>query len=142
MTNIQNRGDTMSYNHFSTFEWGKIEELLIQGYSHRAIAMKLHRHHSSIDWEIKRHGISGIYRCEKTKGKFTKDLAEKIKKKLLLTWSPEQIAHTIAKGIVSFKTIYHCLYTVVYLLFWKNIFRHTSKFFPSVSHSCFKSSVG
>lgn len=33
-----------------------------------------------------------------------------VRKRKLLTWPPEQIAHTITKGIISFKTIYHWLY--------------------------------
>ena len=45
----------MSYHHFTTFERGRIQELLSLGYSHRSIARKLNRHHSSIDREIRRN---------------------------------------------------------------------------------------
>ena len=45
----------MSCRHFTTFERGRIQELLSLGYSHRTIAQKLHRHHSSVDREIRRN---------------------------------------------------------------------------------------
>lgn len=45
----------MSYQHFSTFERGRIEELLTLGYSNRAIATRLNRHRSSIDRELQRN---------------------------------------------------------------------------------------
>ena len=113
----------MSYHHFTTFERGRIQELLSLGYSHRSIAQKLHRHRSSIDREIRRNVSSTVYVGEvaqlaydtrrkrsKPKGKCTANLATVITDKLLATWSPEQIANTVTLGIVSFKTIYNWLY--------------------------------
>jgi IS30 family transposase len=51
----------MSCHHFTTFEQGRIQELLSLGYSHRAIALKLHRHRSSIDREVRRNAIRTGY---------------------------------------------------------------------------------
>ena len=113
----------MSYHHFTTFERGRIQELLSLGYSHRAIAEKLRRHRSSIDREVHRNAASTGYFGEtaqssyetrrkrsKPKGKCNDYLVSAITDKLLSTWSPEQIANTITLGIVSCKTIYNWLY--------------------------------
>lgn len=113
----------MSYHHLTTFERGRIQELLSLGYSHRRIAQKLNRHRSSIDREVRRNATSmgyvgeaaqSAYATRRThsrpKGKCTEDLVAVIADKLLVTWSPEQIANTITLGIVSFKTIYNWLY--------------------------------
>ncbi|MCL2566008.1 MAG: IS30 family transposase [Defluviitaleaceae bacterium] len=48
--------------------------------------------------------------ASKPKGKYSKALCLLVKEKLLATWSPEQIANTVAKGKLSFKTIYHWIY--------------------------------
>lgn len=116
----------MSYHHFTTFERGRIQELLLLGYSYRAIALKLHRHRSSIDREVRRNAIRTGYDGESAQsaydirhkhsrpnGKYTDDLAATITDKLLATWSPEQIANTVMLGVVSFKTIYNWLYSGV-----------------------------
>lgn len=116
----------MSYHHLSTFERGRIQELLSLGYSHRRIAKKLHRHHSCIDRELRRNTTNAGYVGEaaqsaydtrrkqsKPKGKRTNDLVATITDKLLATWSPEQIANTATLGIISFKTIYNWLYAGV-----------------------------
>ncbi|AMJ41436.1 IS30 family transposase [Anaerotignum propionicum] len=116
----------MSYHHFTTYERGRIEELLSLGYSHRKIAERLGRHRSSIDREIHRNATSEGYGGEhaqvaystrrkhsKPKGKRTDDLVTTITEKLWATWSPEQIANTVTLGIVSFKTIYNWLYSGV-----------------------------
>lgn len=113
----------MSYHHLTTFERGRIQELLSLGYSHRVIAQKLNRHRSCIDREIRRNAISTDYIGEtaqvlyktrrqhsKPKGKCTENLISTITEKLQATWSPEQIANTATLGIVSFKTIYNWLY--------------------------------
>ena len=113
----------MSYHHLSTIERGRIEELWTLGYSNRAIAKRLGRHHSCIDRELGRNktemGYAGVSaesayrtrRCNsKPKGKLWGALASIIEQKLLATWSPEQIANTETLGIVSFKTIYNWLY--------------------------------
>ena len=113
----------MSYQHFSTFERGRIQELLSLGYSHRKIAKKLNRHRSSIDREVRRNSNKTEYICEsaqksyhsrrkysKPKGKKSEILLKLIAKKLQATWSPEQIANIVTKGKVSHKTIYNWLY--------------------------------
>lgn len=51
----------MSYHHFSTFERGQLQELLSLGYSHRAIAQRMHWHHASIDRKVRRNTDSGDY---------------------------------------------------------------------------------
>lgn len=116
----------MSYHHLTTFERGRIQELLSLGYSHRAIAKKLNRHRSCIDREVRRNAVSTGYHGEtaqslyvtrrqhsKPKGKQTDELIALITEKLQATWSPEQIAHTATFGIVGFKTIYNWLYAGV-----------------------------
>lgn len=45
-------------------------------------------------------------RKTKADGKLTKSISEKLHKK----WSPEQIANTICKDVVCFKTIYNWIY--------------------------------
>ena len=116
----------MSYHHLTTFERGRIEQLLSLGYSYRSIARELHRHHSCIDRELRRNANNTGYAGEaaqsaydtrrkrsKPKGKRTDDLVDTITDKLLATWSPEQIANTVTEGDVSCKTIYNWLYTGV-----------------------------
>lgn len=114
----------MSYHHLTTFERGRIQELLSLGYSHRHIAQKLHRHRSCIDREFLRNATSISYVGEAAqlayetrrkssvpKGKCADDLVAIIEDKLLATWSPEQIANTVTLGLVSFRTIYNWLYS-------------------------------
>lgn len=111
----------MSHNHLNTFERGKIEVLHKLGYSGRKIASELNRHHSTISRELKR--LEGIYISElaekdykekrinsRYKGKITDELKGLIDEHLGKTWSPEQIANTVGKGIISFKTIYNWIY--------------------------------
>lgn len=130
----------MSYHHITTFERGRIQELLSLGFSHRCIAQKLHRHRSCIDREILRNTVStgyvaemAQYSCDvrrkrsKPKGKYTDDLADVIKDKLLATWSPEQIARTVTQGIVSFKTIYNWLYAGLLSIVTVQNLRHKGK---------------
>jgi len=113
----------MSYHHFTTFERGRIEELSLLGYSNRAIAKRIGRHHSSIDRELHRNVAKVSYKAEhaqsayhtrrkqsKPKGKWSYDLSKTIMDKLMLTWSPEQIANTVTLDKVSFKTIYKWIY--------------------------------
>lgn len=117
----------MSYHHLTTFERGRIQELLSLGYSHRQIAEKLHRHRSCIDREVNRNTTVAGYAGEaaqaaylvrrkhsKPKGKQAHELISIIADKLLVTWSPEQIANTVTAGIVSFKTIYNWIYKGVF----------------------------
>jgi len=118
-----NGGNIKSYHHITTFERGRIQELLSLGYSHRAVAQELNRHRSCIDREIRRNTVNTGYVGEtaqtsyntrrqrsKPKGKCTDDLIAVITEKLQATWSPEQIANTTTLGIVGFKTIYNWLY--------------------------------
>ena len=130
----------MSYHHFTTFERGRLQELLSLGYSHRSIAQKLQRHRSSIDREVRRNTSRADYVGElaqsaydtrrqhsKPKGKCTVSLAAVITDKLLATWSPEQIANTVTSGIVSFKTIYNWLYCGVFPAINVQNLRHKGK---------------
>lgn len=116
----------MSYHHLTTFERGRIKQLFLLGSSHRSIARELHHHHSCIDRELRRNVADIDYTAEvvqlaydtrrkrsKPKGKRTDDLVDTISGKLLATWSPEQIANTVTKGIISCKTVYNWLYTGV-----------------------------
>jgi len=130
----------MSYHHLTTIERGRLQELLSLGYSHRAIAQKLHRHRSCIGREVRRNVTNTGYRGEyaqssydarrkrsKPKGKRTDDLVDTITDKLQATWSPEQIAHTATLGIVSFKTIYNWLYAGVLPAVTVRNLRHKGK---------------
>jgi IS30 family transposase len=116
------------YTHFTTFERGRIEELDKLGLSTRKIAARIGggRHHSSIARELRRiTGLNGLndysaktahsdYEAKrlnsKPKGKWSKELADAVKQKLLATWSPEQISNTVTLNKLSFKTIYNWLY--------------------------------
>lgn len=114
----------MSYTHLTTFERGKLEALHQAGYSTRAIARELGRHHSTIARELDRNSyndksydsqtaqVTYIHRRQacQPKGKWTPELAEIIQEKLHKTWSPEQIENHLLEGQVSFKTIYNWLY--------------------------------
>lgn len=112
----------MSYKHFSTFERSRIEILHKLGKTTREIGIELGRHHSSIARELKRNS-NNCYKAEdahnayltrrlhsRPTGKITLELKEKIETALMCTWSPEQIAATIVKGVVCYKTIYRWLY--------------------------------
>lgn len=113
----------MSYQHLTAIERGRIQELLLLGYTHRAIAEKLHRHRSCIDREVHRNGTEALYCAEvaqtqselrrnylESKGKHTPEIIRLITEKLNATWSPEQIANTVTLGKISFKTIYRWIY--------------------------------
>lgn len=111
----------MNYKHLNTFERGKIEALNNMGYSARKIAKILNRDNSTISRELKRLAIkyaSSVAQDDYMKkrlksipkGKFNEVLANKINNALNKSWSPEQIANTLTKGIVSFKTIYNWIY--------------------------------
>lgn len=113
----------MSYHHFTPIERGKIEELNKLGMKSRQIGLRIGRHHSSIARELSRLSLSDEYDAQaaqkdyeakrknsKPTGKWSKELETLIADKLEHTWSPEQIANTVAKGKISFKTIYNWLY--------------------------------
>ena len=112
----------MRYHHFTTCDRGRIEVLHKEGYSARKIGAAVGRHHSSISRELGKND-EFVYVAEnaqqayearrqrsKSAGKFTTELAQVVEGKLAETWSPEQIAETVLKGILSFKTIYSWLY--------------------------------
>ena len=115
----------MSYKHFTRSERNFIEENLKLGYSRRYIAKKLGRHHSSVCDEINRNSDkNGEYIAfhadlEYTKRRVYREYTSKdmefliryVKEKILLTWSPEQIANTPCElKMPSFKTIYRWIY--------------------------------
>lgn len=112
----------MSYKHLTINERNKIEVLSKEGYSSRRIAKILGFHHSTISRELKRcnNEYEAIYaqkdkikkssskgRKPKVDNNITKCISEKLHKK----WSPEQIANTVCKNIVCFKTIYNWIYS-------------------------------
>lgn len=112
----------MSYSHITICERGKIEELNKLGFTSREIGIRLGRHHSSIAREIRRkptcycaetaHADYAIKRKNsKPHGKWSEEISDLLKEKLKATWSPEQIANTVIFGKLSFKTIYHWLYS-------------------------------
>lgn len=112
----------MSYKHLSTFERGSIEVLYKKGYSIRQIAKQLGRSPATISRELKRcpQEYSGSYAQwqyhklranSKPKGKANAQLLGLLEDHLEKSWSPEQIANTVAKGQVSVKTIYNWLYS-------------------------------
>jgi IS30 family transposase len=111
------------YHHFTICERAKIEELNKLGFSTRSIAKRICRHHSSVARELKRLGDAINYKAEaacadyavkrinsKPRGKHSIELCKLVKDKILVTWSPEQIANTITLGKLSFKTIYRWIY--------------------------------
>ena len=108
----------MNYKHLNTVERGKIEVLNNKGCSAREIASILNRNHATISRELKRIDLE--YNSDEAqndyikkrlksgpKGKFNNELASKINSALEKTWSPEQIANTVTKDLLSFKTIYN-----------------------------------
>ena len=131
----------MSYLHLTTFERGRMQELLAEGYSNRAIAKRLKRHHSCIDREVRRNGqcnrsydgeaAQQMYQVRRNKssakGKCTPEVVETITGCLLKTWSPEQIANTATMGLISFKTIYRWLYAGILPNTTVNHLRHKGK---------------
>ena len=112
----------MSYHHLTISDRIRIEVFHKEGLSAREIGKRVGRHHSTISRELKRSENQN-YEAEaaqakyidrrkacKSIGKYSKALAECIEEALYRTYSPEQIANTITKGILSFKTIYRWIY--------------------------------
>ncbi len=112
----------MSYKHLNTFECTRIEVLSNMGYSTRQIAGQLNRHHSTIARELKRN-TQQTYQDELADqlarerrlvchwyGNKPEEVIQIIQHYLKLTWSPEQISHTVLKNVISFKTIYRWIY--------------------------------
>ena len=117
-----NTGVNMSYKHLTLNERNKIEVKNKEGYSSRRIAKILGCHHSTIARELKR--CNNEYKAHTAeedkkhksslkgrKNKSTKEILCAIKEKLNLKWSPEQIAGTLYKGKLAFKTIYNWIYS-------------------------------
>jgi IS30 family transposase len=112
----------MNYSHLTTGERHKIELLLQQGKTARAIGRILNRHHSTISREINRNAVTQYhpdqaerqYKINKRncgrKSKFNEDIAKVIQKYLDKTWSPEQISNTVLKGRISYQSIYRWIY--------------------------------
>lgn len=117
----------MSYSHLSITERSQLALLHRLGWSTRAIATELKRHHSTIARELNRGGGADEYqaeaahaaydkrrKCSVSRGKWTTERESYIAEKLAQTWSPEQIAGRIrqvcSEQAVSFKTIYRWIY--------------------------------
>lgn len=111
----------MSHKYITLNERNKIEVLNKEGYFSRKIAKILGFHHSTISRELKR--CKGIYKAvvadkdkkykSSFKGRKTKHndaIRGIVLEKLNCKWSPEQIAYTVLKGDVCFKTIYNWIY--------------------------------
>lgn len=95
----------MSYTHLSITERSELALLHRLGWSARAIARELKRHHATIARELKRGCKAGEYQAEAAhevyekrrersvpRGKRTPEREHYIASKLAQTWSPEQIA--------------------------------------------------
>lgn len=122
----------MNYKHFTVFEREKIQEMLWQKQSLRAIAKELKRSPSSVSREIKRNKSPevGWYtpraanerareKCH-NRGREERLKSETVRayvvKHLKLGWSPEQIAGTIKKNIgesISHEAIYQYVYAQI-----------------------------
>ena len=118
----------MSYTHLTIEERSCLREYYVKGYSYRKIAELIGRNVSTVSRELKRnrthmydiptyypHTAQKKYLLRRSychRGMFQEPAKlEYIKEKLLLTWSPEQIAKTACEfKLPSFKTIYRLLY--------------------------------
>ena len=122
----------MSYTHFTTTKRAQIEILRREGYSLRAIALRLNRSPSSISREIKRNaharGYSAQYAqqrylhrrqaCRPAKKLHHLPLWNYVLDKLRLFWSPETIAGRLRRDYphdpcmqISHETLYQAIYT-------------------------------
>lgn len=127
-------GYPVSYHHLTLEERKKLSLLLENGYGIRAIARELSRSPSTICRELKRNasaqeGLSRAYHSfpadelyrsrihMKRSGKYADaELSEYVRKRLLQTWSPEQVAGRIRRDFpddcrmrISHSTIYRWL---------------------------------
>lgn len=111
----------MSYKHLNINDRNMIEVFHKEGYSSRKIAKILKVHHSTISRELNRckekYNALEANKDSKLKSSFkgrknksTDTVKKEIIAKLNIKWSPEQIAETVLKDIVCFKTIYNWLY--------------------------------
>ena len=118
----------MSYTHLTIEERCCLREYYLKGYSYRKIAKLIGRSVSTVSRELRRncthmYDIPTYYpytaqkkyllrRSYCHRGMFQDpEKLEYIKKKLLLTWSPEQIANTPCElDMPSMRTIYRWIY--------------------------------
>ena len=118
----------MSYTHFTIEERCCLREFYKKGYSYRKIAKLLGRNVSSVSRELRRncthmydiptyypHTAQKKYLLRRSychRGMFhNQEILEYIKEKLLLTWSPEQIANTPCElPMPTARTIYRWIY--------------------------------
>ena len=117
------------YRHLSISERETILVLSAQGLTMRAIAGRLGRSPSTISRELRRnaphdkpyaaHAAQGLYalrrrRCKRKSRLDDAALAAWVSERLLLLWSPEQIAGRLAyerkKHVISFVTIYRAIH--------------------------------
>jgi transposase, IS30 family len=134
----------MSYSHLSITERSQLALLYRLGWSVRAIATELKRHHSTIARELNRGFRAGEYHAEDAqkayenrreqsapKGKWTIDRAHYITEKLAQTWSPEQVTGRMSVDFpeqkVSFKTVYRWLYQGLLVKGDPAVLRHKGK---------------
>ncbi len=129
MKHHQNTIQFLKYKHITKDERNELAILLKKGYSLRNIAEVLGRNPASVSREVKNNSVKGRYEPDKAQHKaYVKRLHSKyqgmkirenqwlekyIQEKLILHWSPEQIAGRLKMEIgmgVSFKTIYKYLY--------------------------------
>lgn len=124
----------MKYKHLTIEEREKIQEMLWNKQSVRAIAKELNRNPSSISREInknrdslnRRHYTPRTAHCKAMSNRSKRGKKKLIKNKLLLEhvvkhlklgWSPEQIANTIPKNIgesISHEAIYQYIYAQIH----------------------------
>ena len=119
----------MSYTHFTIEERCCLREFYKKGYSYRKIAKLLGRNVSSVSRELRRNCThmydipsyyphtaqkkSNLRRSYCHRGMFwSQELISYIEEKLLLTWSPEQIANASSpfEKMPSTRTIYRWIY--------------------------------
>ena len=119
----------MSYHHFTIEERCGLREFYKKGYSYRKIAKLLGRNVSSVSRELRRNCThmydiptyyphtaqkkSNLRRSYCHRGMYwSQELIAYIEKKLLATWSPEQIANSPSpfKKMPSARTIYRWIY--------------------------------
>ena len=134
----------MSYTHLSITERSELALLHRLGWSARAIARELKRHHATIARELKRGCKAGEYQAEAAhevyekrrersvpRGKRTPEREHYIASKLAQTWSPEQIAGRMSQECpeqkVSFKTMYRWLYQGFLVKGDTTVLRHKGK---------------
>lgn len=134
----------MSYSHLSITERSQLALLHRLGWSTRAIATELKRHHSTIARELTRGMEAGEYQAETahhaygqrrekstSRGKWTPERGSYIAEKLAQTWSPEQISGRMSQDCpeqkVSFRTIYRWLYQGLLVKGDTTVLRHKGK---------------